>query len=88
MKFTLSWLREHLDTTATVDQVVEAMTMAGLEVEHVDDPVDGWLVPAGQLVQAGAAAPAYWPVPPLEQRDAPVLAWYVPVAQLVQAMAA
>jgi phenylalanyl-tRNA synthetase beta chain len=38
MKFTLSWLREHLDTAATVDQVVEAMTMAGLEVEHVDDP--------------------------------------------------
>ncbi|MFM1960007.1 MAG: phenylalanyl-tRNA synthetase, beta subunit [Pseudomonadota bacterium] len=38
MKFTLSWLRKHLDTSATVDQVVEVMTMAGLEVEHVDDP--------------------------------------------------
>ena len=38
MKFTLSWLREHLDTDATAAQVVEAMTMAGLEVEHVDDP--------------------------------------------------
>jgi phenylalanyl-tRNA synthetase beta chain len=38
MKFTLSWLKEHLDTTATVDEVVDAMTMAGLEVEHVDDP--------------------------------------------------
>ncbi|OHB30592.1 MAG: phenylalanine--tRNA ligase subunit beta [Phenylobacterium sp. RIFCSPHIGHO2_01_FULL_69_31] len=38
MKFTLSWLKEHLDTSATVDQVVEAMTMAGLEVEHVEDP--------------------------------------------------
>ena len=38
MKFTLSWLKEHLDTTATVDQVVTAMTMAGLEVEHVEDP--------------------------------------------------
>src|SRR3954451_8062402 len=38
MKFTLSWLREHLDTTATVDQVVDAMTMAGLEVEHVENP--------------------------------------------------
>ncbi|MDO8380965.1 phenylalanine--tRNA ligase subunit beta [Phenylobacterium sp.] len=38
MKFTLSWLREHLDTPATTAQVVEAMTMAGLEVEHVDDP--------------------------------------------------
>src|SRR3954471_17451143 len=38
MKFTLSWLKEHLDTTASVDEVVDAMTMAGLEVEHVEDP--------------------------------------------------
>jgi phenylalanyl-tRNA synthetase beta chain len=38
MKFTLSWLKEHLDTTATVDEVVDAMTMAGLEVEHVENP--------------------------------------------------
>ncbi|MDP3382065.1 MAG: phenylalanine--tRNA ligase subunit beta [Phenylobacterium sp.] len=38
MKFTLSWLKEHLETQATVDEVVEAMTMAGLEVEHVENP--------------------------------------------------
>src|SRR5436190_20713906 len=38
MKFTLSWLKEHLDTSASVEQVVEAMTMAGLEVEHVENP--------------------------------------------------
>jgi len=38
MKFTLSWLKEHLDTSADVAAVVEAMTMAGLEVEHVEDP--------------------------------------------------
>ena len=38
MKFTLSWLKEHLDTAAATDEVVAAMTMAGLEVEHVDDP--------------------------------------------------
>src|SRR5271154_2928775 len=38
MKFTLSWLKTHLDTNASVAEVVEAMTMAGLEVEHVDDP--------------------------------------------------
>src|SRR5580765_7293422 len=38
MKFTLSWLREHLDTSASVDEVVDAMTMAGLEVEHVENP--------------------------------------------------
>src|SRR5271156_53512 len=38
MKFTLAWLEEHLQTDATVAQVVDAMTMAGLEVEHVEDP--------------------------------------------------
>ena len=38
MKFTLSWLKDHLDTDASVERVVEAMTMAGLEVEHVEDP--------------------------------------------------
>lgn len=38
MKFTLSWLKEHLDTQADVGAVVEAMTMAGLEVEHVENP--------------------------------------------------
>ena len=38
MKFTLSWLGEHLDTSASVAEVVEAMTMAGLEVEYVEDP--------------------------------------------------
>jgi phenylalanyl-tRNA synthetase beta chain len=38
MKFTLSWLKEHLETTAGVDDVVAAMNKAGLEVEHVDNP--------------------------------------------------
>jgi phenylalanyl-tRNA synthetase beta chain len=40
MKFTLSWLKDHLTTDATLDQILDAMTMAGLEVEHVDDPAD------------------------------------------------
>src|SRR5471030_1514493 len=38
MKFTLSWLKDHLETTATTAEVVDAMTMAGLEVEHVENP--------------------------------------------------
>lgn len=38
MKFTLSWLKEHLETDATLDGIVDAMTMAGLEVEEVIDP--------------------------------------------------
>ena len=38
MKFTLSWLKDHLETTASAAEVADAMTMAGLEVEHVTDP--------------------------------------------------
>ncbi len=39
MKFTLSWLKDHLDTDADIAAVAEAMTMAGLEVEEVHDPI-------------------------------------------------
>ncbi|CAN5344783.1 phenylalanine--tRNA ligase subunit beta [soil metagenome] len=38
MKFTLAWLKDHLETNADAAQVADAMTMAGLEVEHVSDP--------------------------------------------------
>jgi phenylalanyl-tRNA synthetase beta chain len=38
MKFTLAWLKAHLKTEASVEEIVAAMTMAGLEVEHVEDP--------------------------------------------------
>ena len=37
MKFTLSWLKDHLETDATLDEIVEKLTMIGLEVESVDD---------------------------------------------------
>ena len=38
MKFTLSWLKEHLDTDATLDQIDEALTRVGLEVEGIENP--------------------------------------------------
>ncbi len=37
MKFTLSWLKEHLDTTASIDKIAETLTAIGLEVESVTD---------------------------------------------------
>ncbi|MEK7264685.1 MAG: phenylalanine--tRNA ligase subunit beta, partial [Pseudomonadota bacterium] len=40
MKFTLSWLKEHLDTSASLAGIVDAMVAVGLEVEHVDDPAE------------------------------------------------
>jgi len=38
MKFTLSWLKEHLDTQASLAEIAEALTDLGLEVEGVTDP--------------------------------------------------
>ncbi|MEX0968925.1 MAG: phenylalanine--tRNA ligase subunit beta [Paracoccaceae bacterium] len=40
MKFTLSWLKQHLDTDATVEEIAEALTDLGLEVEGVEDPAE------------------------------------------------
>ena len=37
MKFTLPWLKEHLDTTAALAEIVDKLTMIGLEVEAVED---------------------------------------------------
>ncbi|MEL7026502.1 MAG: YtpR family tRNA-binding protein, partial [Pseudomonadota bacterium] len=40
MKFTLSWLKEHLETQASVDEICETLTDLGLEVEEVVNPLD------------------------------------------------
>ena len=37
MKFTLSWLKDHLDTDAALDAIVGKLTMIGLEVENVEN---------------------------------------------------
>lgn len=47
MKFTLSWLKDHLETTASLDEILVALTNIGLEVEGVTDPaakLDGFTV--------------------------------------------
>ena len=38
MKFTLSWLKEHLDTSSTLEEITESLTEIGLEVESVINP--------------------------------------------------
>jgi len=40
MKFTLSWLKEHLKTKATVEEISTKLSAIGLEVEGVDDPAE------------------------------------------------
>ncbi len=41
MKFTLSWLKEHLETTATLDEIEFALSDLGLEVEGIENPAEG-----------------------------------------------
>ena len=38
MKLTLSWLKEHLETEATLKEISETLTALGLEVESLSDP--------------------------------------------------
>ncbi|MCA3255574.1 MAG: phenylalanine--tRNA ligase subunit beta, partial [Alphaproteobacteria bacterium] len=40
MKFTLSWLKDHLETTASLDEILVALTNLGLEVEGVENPAE------------------------------------------------
>ncbi|MBB4426931.1 phenylalanyl-tRNA synthetase beta chain [Bradyrhizobium sp. CIR48] len=37
MKFTLSWLKDHLETDEPLDKLAEKLTMIGLEVENIED---------------------------------------------------
>ena len=40
MKFTMSWLQDHLETEASVEDICAALTDLGLEVEGVENPGD------------------------------------------------
>ncbi len=37
MKFTLNWLKDHLDTEASLQEITDRLTMLGLELESVED---------------------------------------------------
>src|SRR5271157_1625624 len=53
MKFTLSWLKDHLETSAPLAEVVDALTRVGLEVESVEDgsvKYEGFVV--GRVIEA------------------------------------
>jgi phenylalanyl-tRNA synthetase beta chain len=40
MKFTLGWLKDHLETDASLPDILDKLTVIGLEVEEVFDPAD------------------------------------------------
>jgi phenylalanyl-tRNA synthetase beta chain len=40
MKFSLSWLKDHLDTDASAQEIADKLTAIGLEVEHLSNPAE------------------------------------------------
>lgn len=40
MKFSVTWLKDHLETTATLSEICDALNAIGLEVEGVEDPAE------------------------------------------------
>ena len=53
MKFTLSWLKDHLETTASLDEICERLPMLGLEVESLENrakELDAFIV--GYVIEA------------------------------------
>ena len=40
MKFSLSWLKAHLDTDASLTEITEKLTAIGLELEGLENPAD------------------------------------------------
>ncbi len=55
MKTTLGWLKEHIDTDASLDTIVETLTRIGLEVEGVENP--GAALAAFKVARVLSAAP-------------------------------
>jgi hypothetical protein len=37
MKFTLDWLKDHLDTSENLNTITDTLTNIGLEIESVED---------------------------------------------------
>ena len=53
MKFTLSWLKKHLETQVSPEDIAHRLTMLGLEVEKLEDPTSqlkGFVV--GHIIEA------------------------------------
>ncbi len=54
MKFTLSWLKDYLDTDAPLEKISETLTAIGLEVEEVSDPAAEFKnFVVGEVVECG-----------------------------------
>jgi len=56
MKFSLSWLKEHLDTDADMQAVADCLNRIGLEVEGIENPAES--LSAFRIAKVISADPA------------------------------
>lgn len=86
MKLPIAWLREHVQTNLSDEELADALTMAGLEVEDIVDGVfhtkvtpnrGDWLSVVGSAREAAAAldAPFGWRPDPLPDESDDVTKW-------------
>ena len=54
MKFTLSWLKDHLETDASLNEITDKLTALGLELEGVEDPAEKF-APSNTLMPIACA---------------------------------
>lgn len=57
MKFTLSWLKDHLDTDASLEDIAKTLTAIGLEVEEIDNPAEQYADFAVALIEKAEQHP-------------------------------
>ena len=57
MKFTLSWLKDYLDTSASVDEIAAGLLGIGLEVEEISDKTKALQAFTVAYVQDAGQAP-------------------------------
>ncbi len=74
VKFTLSWLKDHLDTNASLDEIVRGLIGVGLEVEEVDDKTQAARALHGRLCEARRTS-IPMPTACASARSRPIRAW-------------
>ena len=72
MKFSLSWLKEHLETDADMHAVADCLNRIGLEVEGIENPADK--LSAFRIAKVLSAAPHPTSLPHCLQVNKPIFA--------------
>ena len=51
MKFSLTWLKDHLETEASVEEIAAKLNAIGLEVEGIENPMASSILAASRFAR-------------------------------------